>query len=64
MKPEMQLKMYLLSEQGHMIEAESINTLSMDDSEMIPDRKSATCLFCHQLKFSYVSVRGKVRLHF
>lgn len=40
MKPEMQLKLDLLSEQGHVMEPESINTLSMDYTEMISQRKA------------------------
>ena len=40
MKPESQLMMYLLNKQGHPIQAESINTPNMENTEAISKKKN------------------------
>lgn len=60
MKPQMQLKMYQLSKQGHTIEAETINTLNMDYAETISQRKPwVLCLLMFQQTKKPISVFGR-----
>lgn len=45
MKPETQLMMYLLNKQGHPIEAESINTPNMENTEVISKKRMTFLLW-------------------